>query len=571
MAYTRICQKAYSGNSNCILYVEYQVNSTSTTAHNVTFRCAVQVKATTQSWNADTDTTVTFKVGSTTVKSGTWTFDFRSVGTYTIASTTISCTSGRTVAVEATHNSGVSLGSATCSGSVTLPTIVNETYSKVTKLPSSVYNGSSWVDQNFVYSDRPFKYTFSSPSSGLTTKLVLTDTNSASVGNIFSATVSSGEEITLGTTGTMENFWKAYPNRMSIAVSFRHCTYSGSTQKYIDYKTLIINLRESAHGPSAPGVTVTDTNSKTTAKTGDSSKCIVGYSTLSVKITASTPKLGASISKYVIKCGSYTQEVTGTGTYTISNAPSNVVSVYAVDSRNFKSSTTTVTKTVYPYTPVSLSNFTATRSNSGMGTSVILKWSVRGTVYSYNYYYKRRASNVTDYSKGSLTIATTATTITSNGYGTGNAYDFKLTATDGIVTSTVYAMVGIARPAFKVTTDSNMVLRNDFYLESSSGTRKSLLDVFYPVGTIYQSTQNVNPSSFLGGTWTAIEGRFLIGANSTYTSGSTGGGEMRNSRDEATGYGLTISNSFKNRVVVTTESGTTLPPYKAVYIWERTA
>lgn len=571
MAYTRICQKAYSGNSNCILYVEYQVNSTSTTAHNVTFRCAVQVKATTQSWNADTDTTVTFKVGSTTVKSGNWTFDFRSVGTYTIASTTISCTSGQTVAVEATHNSGVSLGSATCSGSVKLPTIVNETYSKVTKLPSSVYNGSSWVDQNFVYSDQPFKYTFSSPSSGLTTKLVLTDTNSASVGNIFSTTVSSGGEITLGTSGTMETFWKAYPSRMSIAVSFRHCTYSGTTQKYIDYQTLIINLRESAHGPSAPTVTVKDTNTATKTKTGSADKCIIGYSTLSVTISASTPKLGASISKYVIKCGTYTKEVTAAGTYTITNAPSNVVKVYAVDSRNFKSSTTTVTKTVYPYTPVSLSNFTATRSNSGMGTSVILKWSVSGTVSSYSYYYKRRATNVTDYSKGSITVATTATTITSNGYGTGYAYDFKLTATDGIVTSTVYAMVGIARPAFKVTTDSNIVLRSDFYLESSDGTRKSLLDVFYPVGTIYQSTQNVNPSSFLGGTWTAIEGRFLIGASSTYTSGSTGGGEMKKSGDEADGYGLNMVDGFKNRVVITTGSGTTLPPYKAVYIWERTA
>lgn len=45
----------------------------------------------------------------------------------------------------------------------------------------------------------------------------------------------------------------------------------------------------------------------------------------------------------------------------------------------------------------------------------------------------------------------------------------------------------------------------------------------YPVGSIYLSVNNVNPSTFIGGTWTLIKDKFLLGAGDTYTAGSTGG------------------------------------------------
>lgn len=51
-----------------------------------------------------------------------------------------------------------------------------------------------------------------------------------------------------------------------------------------------------------------------------------------------------------------------------------------------------------------------------------------------------------------------------------------------------------------------------------------LLTMIYPVGSIYMSTSNVSPESFLGGKWRALdEGRVLIGANNTYAAGSKGG------------------------------------------------
>lgn len=51
----------------------------------------------------------------------------------------------------------------------------------------------------------------------------------------------------------------------------------------------------------------------------------------------------------------------------------------------------------------------------------------------------------------------------------------------------------------------------------------NLLNIVYPVGSIYQSTSSTSPASFLGGTWEALSGRFLIAQNSTYAAGSTGG------------------------------------------------
>ena len=45
----------------------------------------------------------------------------------------------------------------------------------------------------------------------------------------------------------------------------------------------------------------------------------------------------------------------------------------------------------------------------------------------------------------------------------------------------------------------------------------------WPVGSIYTSVEATNPGTLFGGTWERIQGRFLIGQNSTYAAGSTGG------------------------------------------------
>lgn len=51
-----------------------------------------------------------------------------------------------------------------------------------------------------------------------------------------------------------------------------------------------------------------------------------------------------------------------------------------------------------------------------------------------------------------------------------------------------------------------------------------ILEAVYPVGSIYMSVNSTSPATLFGGTWEAIQGKFLLGAyGNTYKAGSTGG------------------------------------------------
>lgn len=45
----------------------------------------------------------------------------------------------------------------------------------------------------------------------------------------------------------------------------------------------------------------------------------------------------------------------------------------------------------------------------------------------------------------------------------------------------------------------------------------------YPVGSIYLSVNNTNPSELFGGTWQQIKDKFLLCSGDTYSNGATGG------------------------------------------------
>ena len=122
----------------------------------------------------------------------------------------------------------------------------------------------------------------------------------------------------------------------------------------------------------------------------------------------------------------------------------------------------------------------------------------------------------------------------------------------------------------------------------------------FPVGAIYMSVDcTLSPDIIFGGTWERIGGRFLLGADSTYAAGSTGGeaahtltyNEMPShshqvsmkdiSNDTAIyqGTGSIYDNVCRSQATLpktTTEAGggqahNNMPPYLAVYMWKRTA
>ena len=57
---------------------------------------------------------------------------------------------------------------------------------------------------------------------------------------------------------------------------------------------------------------------------------------------------------------------------------------------------------------------------------------------------------------------------------------------------------------------------------NNGGSTKVLIDAIYPVGSIYMSVNNVNPSVLFGGTWEQIKDTFLLSAGDTYNAGSKG-------------------------------------------------
>lgn len=54
-------------------------------------------------------------------------------------------------------------------------------------------------------------------------------------------------------------------------------------------------------------------------------------------------------------------------------------------------------------------------------------------------------------------------------------------------------------------------------------TPDTLFNMVYPVGSIYMSVNEVNPTTLFGGTWEKIEDRFLLGTSSSRRAGDTGG------------------------------------------------
>ena len=60
-------------------------------------------------------------------------------------------------------------------------------------------------------------------------------------------------------------------------------------------------------------------------------------------------------------------------------------------------------------------------------------------------------------------------------------------------------------------------------IDESVDITQKILNMIYPIGSIYMSVNNISPASFIGGTWIALSDRVLIGAGNNYAVNATGG------------------------------------------------
>lgn len=198
------------------------------------------------------------------------------------------------------------------------------------------------------------------------------------------------------------------------------------------------------------------------------------------------------------------------------------------------------------------------------------------------------------------------------------SFEFEIRVIDNIDTTVATLNVDEGKFIFFISTNKKC------YIDDKE---VATLDSVYPVGSIYMTVNNTNPSTLFGGTWEQIKDKFILSCGDTYSSGSTGGNATINLQHSHTsakhshGRGnLEASLNFENgyvkyyydktqkpaynyqekisftestasgtlyggtRVVGTTGETTPnntgdalstaqsiLPPYLAVYVWKRTA
>lgn len=163
--------------------------------------------------------------------------------------------------------------------------------------------------------------------------------------------------------------------------------------------------------------------------------------------------------------------------------------------------------------------------------------------------------------------------------------------------------------------DSIMEQTNDrTNAPSIHAVREAIKDnslTIYPIGSIYMSVNNVDPSTIFGGTWEQIKDRFLLASGDTYNNGDTGGAATHTPSGTVGNHTLTIdempahthklssSPSFQSAILgesqyfagteevefntssvggnqphnhtFTGTNADTMPPYLAVNVWVRRA
>ena len=76
---------------------------------------------------------------------------------------------------------------------------------------------------------------------------------------------------------------------------------------------------------------------------------------------------------------------------------------------------------------------------------------------------------------------------------------------------------------FSLDSDGNLTVNSITSNENKNLNITEICNVIYPIGSVYISINNIEPSSLFGGTWEKLEDRFLLASGKTYTNGNIGG------------------------------------------------
>lgn len=406
------------------------------------------------------------------------------------------------------------------------------------------------------------------------------------------------------------SFYAQIPNSPTgkCTITCRTYSNSGSTSVLGNATTCTITI--TATGVPTVSGSVVDTNATTIALTGDSSKLIRYKSMVKATITATAQNSASIASKFI-------NGVAPTDNVRIFSDCSETLFIFkATDSRGYSVSVTK-SPTVIAYIQLTINPILSRPTPTG--DSITMSFSgdfYRGSFgaatnsLTIQYRYKESGGSYGSWKnvESSKIVFGTRSYTSSSAFALDDEFDYKkeyqfqVRAKDGTTEhplSTVTKNITVPRgiPVFDWgEKDFNFnvpVMLNNV----------NLLNVIYPIGSIYMSVNNTNPGSLFGGTWEKIKGRFLLAADDeTFTLGQTGGSQNNTHHHwmpfgfdrfaNRTSFYLTIENSADNKILTgvdkvvhdfsevhstgnvranTTadETISIMPPYMAVYMWKR--
>ncbi len=422
-------------------------------------------------------------------------------------------------------------------------------------------------------------------------------------GTIATKTSSTNISWTIPTT-----FYAQIPNSKSGTGTITCDTYNGSTLIGSKSTSFTATVSESASKPTL-SPTVSDSNSTTTALTGNSSKFIKYYSNASVA-TGAQARNSATLTSQKITCGA---KSLSSASGTINAVESGSFTFSATDSRGY-TTTQTLNKTLIEYIKLTCSLNAGAPTTAGVATLKISGNYWDGTfgkvanTLTVQYRYKAQGGSYGSWTTVSATKSSNTynATATISGLNYQTTYVFQARAVDKLATINTDEQARRTTPIFDWS-------KNDFNV---NGTLKvnniNIFDLIYPVGSFYISAKSTNPATLFGGTWEQIQGRFLLGRSSSYPVGSMGGeathtlteSEMPShdghlsagivgtvpqgkgnykgflNLDKMTAYGdvgrgwnVHAGNEMHpaSEAVGGGQAHNNMPPYLAVYMWKRTA
>lgn len=299
---------------------------------------------------------------------------------------------------------------------------------------------------------------------------------------------------------------------------------SGTTYTHKVAKTLTITNCAPTLSPTA-----VDTNATTNALTGDANKIVKGYSVVNWTTGASAKKHATISSQSVTYGGKKVNGASGT----ITGASTGTFDFSVTDSRG-NTATKKLTKTLIDYVKVSCVASPSIPTAAGDMTLKIngnyFNGSFGAVANTLTVKYKMAVNGGTygDWQTATATKSgnSYSVNVSITGLDYQNSYSFIATALDKLSSATSEEKTVKATPVFdwgendfnfnvpvNISVDKN-IENSDVLLSAGNFEVYQNGISCFPVGSVFITNTNSNPSSFLGGTWGLLSKRFRSYSNS---------------------------------------------------------